>query len=215
MASGNTSSGTWPAPIATADAPMSSPGRVRHVILDRDGVLNAEAADRGYITSPDAWRWLPGALEALEMLAHARVRVSVATNQSGVGRGIMTLQDLAAVHDRMQQDTLAAGGRIDAVFACPHAPDARCVCRKPAPGLLMEAVAASGITADSTLVVGDDRRDIEAARSAGMRAALVRTGKGGQAEAALTQDGVPVYDDLRALVRELIGAPEAAGSNDP
>ena len=189
--------------------------RVRHVILDRDGVLNAEAADRGYITRPDAWHWLPGALEALEMLAQARIRVSVATNQSGVGRGIMTLQDLAAVHDRMQQDTLAAGGRIDAVFACPHAPDARCPCRKPAPGLLVEAVAASGIAGDSTLVVGDDRRDIEAARSAGLQAVLVRTGKGAEAAAALTQDRIPVYDDLRALVRELIAAPGATGSNDP
>jgi D-glycero-D-manno-heptose 1,7-bisphosphate phosphatase len=188
---------------------------VRHVILDRDGVLNVEAADRGYVTSPHAWQWLPGSLEALAMLARARVRVSVATNQSGVGRGIMTLRDLAAVHDRMQQDALAVGGRIDAVFTCPHAPGARCLCRKPAPGLLLEAVAASGIAADSTLVVGDDRRDIEAARSLGLQAVLVRTGKGGRAEAALTQEGVAVYDDLRALVRELIAAPETAGSHDP
>jgi D-glycero-D-manno-heptose 1,7-bisphosphate phosphatase len=186
--------------------------RVRHVILDRDGVLNAEAPDRGYITTPDAWHWLPGSLEALAMLARSRVRVSLATNQSGVGRGIMTLQDLAAVHDRMQQDASAAGGRIDAIFTCSHAPDARCKCRKPSPGLLLEAVAASGISADHTLVVGDDRRDIEAARSAGLQAALVRTGKGAQAAAALTQEGVPVYDDLRTLVRELITALDTAGS---
>jgi len=194
---------------------MSRPQRVLHVILDRDGVLNAEAPDRGYITSPGAWHWLPGSLAALAMLRRARVRVSVATNQSGVGRGLMTLQDLAAVHDRMLQEALAAGGRVDAVFTCPHAPDATCACRKPEPGLLLEAVAASGIAADSTLVVGDDRRDIEAARSAGLHAVLVRTGKGGQAAAALTQEGVPVYDDLRTLVRELIGVPDAAGSNDP
>ena len=178
-------------------------------------MLNTEAADRGYITGPGAWHWLPGSLEALQILARARVRVSVATNQSGVGRGIMTLHDLAAVHDRMQRDALASGGRIDAVFTCPHAPDARCDCRKPAPGLLIEAVAASGIAADSTLVVGDDLRDIEAACSAGLQAALVRTGKGGLAAAALTREGVPVYDDLRTLVRELIAAPDAAGSNDP
>ena len=188
---------------------------MRHVILDRDGVLNAEAADRGYITGPETWHWLPGALEALAMLARAGVRVSVATNQSGVGRGIMTMQDLAAVHDRMLQDALAVGGRINAVFTCHHAPDASCNCRKPAPGLLLDAVAASDIPAEGTLVVGDDRRDIEAARSAGLQAVLVRTGKGGQAAAALTQEGVPVYDDLRTLVRELVAAPGAAGSNDP
>ena len=187
--------------------------RFSHLILDRDGVLNEEAPARGYITNPEAWRWIPGSLDALGLLARAGCRVSIATNQSGVGRGIMTLQDLAAVHARMTGDASAAGGRIDAVFACVHAPDAGCDCRKPAPGLIRAALEASGTAKAQALVVGDDRRDIEAARSAGVAAALVLTGKGRAAAAALSQEGVPVYDDLHALARALIADRAADGSD--
>jgi D-glycero-D-manno-heptose 1,7-bisphosphate phosphatase len=188
---------------------------VRHVILDRDGVLNEEAPARGYITRPEDWRWVPGSLEAVASLTHAGVRVSVATNQSGVGRGLMTLRDLDAVHARMTRDVEAAGGRIDALFACPHAPGAGCDCRKPSPGLLQAAVAASSVPASQTLVVGDDGRDLEAARAAGIAAALVLTGKGRVAAAALSRGEFAVYDDLHALARALLAEPDVEGSEQP
>ncbi len=187
--------------------------RVRHVILDRDGVLNVEAPARGYITRPEAWIWVQGSREALALLAGAGMRISVATNQSAIGRGLMSLQDLDAVHARMRVEAEAAGGRIDALFACPHAPDDGCDCRKPAPGLIEAAIAASDVPRRQTLVVGDDRRDIDAARRAGVTAVLVLTGKGRAAEAALSQEGVPVYDDLQALARALIADHTSDGSN--
>ncbi len=177
---------------------------VRHVILDRDGVLNEEAPARGYITGPEVWRWLPGSLQALALFTRAGIRVTVATNQSGVGRGLMTQRDLDRVHDRMLLEAAAAGGHVDALFACTHAPGAGCGCRKPLPGLIVAAIAAAGVPASQTLAVGDDGRDIEAARSAGVAAALVLTGKGRAAAAALAPDGIPVYDDLHALARALL-----------
>ncbi|HVN41670.1 MAG TPA: HAD-IIIA family hydrolase [Steroidobacteraceae bacterium] len=184
--------------------------RVRHVILDRDGVLNVEAPNRGYITRPESWQWLPGAREALALLTRAGIRVSVATNQSGVGRGLMSAADLEAVHARMRREALAAGGRIDALYACPHAPEAGCPCRKPAPGLIEEAIAAAQVPACETLVVGDDGRDLQAADAAGVPAALVLTGKG-RAAAALSPRTVPVYDDLLALARALVGPGSGEG----
>ena len=186
--------------------------RVRHVILDRDGVLNEEAPARGYITRPEAWRWIPGSRAALAALARAGVRISIATNQSGVGRGLMTLPDLDAVHARMRREAEASGGRIDALFVCPHAPEEGCDCRKPAPGLIRAAIAAAGIPAAQTLAVGDDGRDLEAARAAGVAAALVLTGKGRAAAAALSRDGIPVYDDLNTLARALLAQSAGDGS---
>ncbi len=180
----------------------------RHVILDRDGVLNCEPPDSGYVRRPEDFRWLPGALEGLALLHRAGIRISVATNQAGVGRGLMTLAELQAVHARMQAEAAAGGGPVDAVFSCVHAREARCACRKPEPGLLHAAIAQSAIPAAETLFVGDDERDLQAAERAGVSAALVRTGKGGQTAvrlAAQTGPGreVAVFDDLQALARAL------------
>jgi len=188
----------------------------RHVILDRDGVLNAEPPQSGYVQRPEDFRWLPGALDALAMLHRARIRISVATNQSGVGRGIMSLADLEKVHARMLADAVSGGGAIDSVFFCPHAPDALCACRKPEPGLIRTAIDRSGVPAAETLLVGDDERDLEAAARAGVAAALVRTGKGREIAAELGSrapvDGraIAVFDDLRALARHLTGRTAAA-----
>ena len=176
----------------------------RHLILDRDGVLNCEAPEGSYVREPSEFRWLPGALDALALLRRAGVRLSVATNQAGVGRGIMSLAQLAAVHEHMQREAAAHGGTLDAVLYCPHAPDEQCSCRKPAPGLIQAAVARSGIAASDTLVVGDDGRDLEAAERAGVAAALVRTGKGRRTEALLGNAAVPAYDDLRELARAIL-----------
>jgi D-glycero-D-manno-heptose 1,7-bisphosphate phosphatase len=177
---------------------------VRHVILDRDGVLNHEAPDGGYVRDASEFRWLPGALEGLALLRRAGLYISVVTNQSGVGRGLMSLEQLSAVHERMQSEAADRGGALDAVLFCPHAPEERCACRKPAPGLIQAAIARSRIAAAGTLVVGDDTRDLEAARQAGVAAVLVRTGKGRQTEALSCNAGVPAYDDLAQLARAIV-----------
>jgi D-glycero-D-manno-heptose 1,7-bisphosphate phosphatase len=194
---------------------MAAPA-IRHVILDRDGVLNREAAGGDCVREPSQFEWLPGALEALAMLKARGVYVSVVTNQSGVGRGRMTLVQLAAVHEHMQAQAAAHDAALDAVFFCPHAPEERCDCRKPAPRLIRDAVAHSGIAARESLAVGDDQRDLDAARQAGVAAALVRTGKGRQTEALLREAGartsaVAIYDDLLELARAVVAADGAPG----
>jgi D-glycero-D-manno-heptose 1,7-bisphosphate phosphatase len=181
------------------------PTTFRHVILDRDGVLNREADDGGYVCAPAEFHWLPGALEGLAMLRRAGVRLTVATNQAGIGRGVLSAAQLAAVHAHMRAEALAAEAALDAVLVCPHAPEAGCLCRKPAPGLIQAAIARSGIAAGESLVVGDDGRDLEAARRAGVAAALVRTGKGRQTEAQLPRADLVAYDDLAQLARALTG----------
>ena len=188
----------------------------RHVILDRDGVLNYEAPEGGYVREPSQFRWLPGALAGLALLRRAGLRLSVATNQAGVGRGFMSLAQLAAVHERMQTEAAAHGGALDAVLYCPHAPEEQCACRKPAPGLIQAAVARSGIAASDSIVVGDDGRDLEAAQRAGVAAALVRTGKGRQTEALLGNAAVPAYDDLHELARAILAArADPSGGREP
>ena len=186
---------------------------LRHVILDRDGVLNCEAEAGGYVRDPAEFRWLPGALEALAILRQAGLHLSVVTNQSGVGRGLMSLEQLAAVHARMQAEASAHGGPLDAVLFCPHAPEDRCACRKPAPGLIQAAIARSRIAGAESLVVGDDQRDLEAARRAGVAAALVRTGKGRQTEGLLGNAGVPAYDDLLQFARTIVVGQREGGKS--
>ena len=186
----------------------------RHLILDRDGVLNREAPNGGYVTTPGEWVWLPGAREGLRLLTEAAYRISVATNQSGVGQGRMTLADLDAVHERMLREAGDAGARIDAVFSCTHAPDAGCLCRKPAPGLIVQAMGASGIPPAETLVVGDDLRDLEAAAAAGVPAVLVLTGKGGRSARAAATLGVRIFEDLRALGAALVAESQEKGSGN-
>jgi D-glycero-D-manno-heptose 1,7-bisphosphate phosphatase len=187
---------------------IPAPMTYRHVILDRDGVLNREGA--GYVVEPSQFEWLPGALDALAIMRRAGLRLSVATNQSGVGRGLMSLEQLTAVHERMLREASEHGGKLDALLVCPHAPDAGCSCRKPAPGLIEDAVARSGIPPADTLVVGDAHRDLEAAARAGVSAVLVRSGKGTKTEAALREAGIRIYDDVLALAGEL-----TASTTDP
>lgn len=172
---------------------------IQHVILDRDGVLNVEPSAGGYVKDWSQWRWTAGALDGLGMLRAAAIRVSVATNQAGVGRGIVDPADLEVIHAQMMTEAARAGGKIDRVLVCPHAPDSGCDCRKPAPGLLLRAIEASGIPRQATMMIGDALRDVEAAWAAGVLPALVRTGKGRLSEAALAGRSVPVFDDLRAF----------------
>jgi D-glycero-D-manno-heptose 1,7-bisphosphate phosphatase len=179
--------------------------RFRHVILDRDGVLNREAADGTPITV-ETWQWEDGALAALRRLTQAGVRLSVATNQACIGRGILSRAQVDAVHARMQREAALAGVTIAGVYLCPHPPDERCACRKPLPGLLTEAIAASETSGAHTLFVGDAARDLEAGRAAGIPVALVRTGKGASTEKELAARGVPVFDSLSDLAEDLLRA---------
>jgi D-glycero-D-manno-heptose 1,7-bisphosphate phosphatase len=182
------------------------PTGIRHLILDRDGVLNVEVPDHGYVLQPADFKWLPGALSALAMLSRAGLRLSVATNQSAVGRGLITAQQLDLVFAAMRTQAEAAGAHISGVYCCPHAPDQHCDCRKPMPGLIRAALQESGIPAVQTLLVGDDVRDVQAARAVGVTAVLVRTGKGLRAAAQLQANGNPpqVFDDLAQFARSFV-----------
>jgi len=180
---------------------------IRHAIVDRDGVLNVEAPAGGYVLSPDAWVWLPRALDGLAWLHRHGVRVSVATNQSPVGRGLISPATLDAIFERMCKDAAAVGGKIARVYVCPHAPTDRCSCRKPAPALLLEAIAESGIPASETVFIGDAPTDLAAARNAGVQGWLVRTGKGRDTERALAASGpVPTFEDLLAAAIHVVPA---------
>ena len=146
------------------------------VILDRDGTINQDSDD--YIKSPEEWIPLPGALEAIARLNHAGWQVVVASNQSGLGRGLFDMATLNAMHAKMNKHLSAVGGRIDAVFFCPHGPEDKCQCRKPLPGLFEQIGERLGMDLKGTHVVGDSLRDLLAGVAVGCTPHLVHTGKG-------------------------------------
>jgi D-glycero-D-manno-heptose 1,7-bisphosphate phosphatase len=146
------------------------------VILDRDGTINQDSDD--YIKSPEEWIPLPGALEAIARLNHAGWQVVVASNQSGLGRGLFDMATLNAMHAKMNKHLSAVGGRIDAVFFCPHGPEDKCHCRKPLPGLFEQIAERLGMDLNGTHVVGDSLRDLQAGVAVGCMPQLVHTGKG-------------------------------------
>ena len=175
------------------------------VILDRDGVINHDSDQ--FIKSPAEWKPIAGSLEAIARLNQAGYRVVVATNQSGVGRGLFDMATLNAIHAKMHKLAAQAGGRIDAVFFCPHAADSKCNCRKPKPGLFQEIGSRLHVDLKATYAIGDALRDIQAAQSAGARPMLVRTGKGMRTlEGGQLPAGVPVYDDLLQAVGAILTA---------
>ena len=173
------------------------------VILDRDGVINHDSP--AYIKSPEEWKPIPGSLEAIALLSQAGYRVLVATNQSGVGRGLFEMATLNAIHDKMHRALGLAGGRIDGIFYCPHAQDAGCNCRKPKPGLLEEIAHRFGVSLDGVPFIGDSLRDLQAAVAVGAQPILVLTGKGKKTRKDGTlPEGTVVYNDLAAAVRNLL-----------
>ena len=180
------------------------------IILDRDGTINEDRDD--YVKSPDEWVPIPGALEAIARLNHAGWHTVVATNQSGLGRGTFDMATLNAMHVKMNQLLAKQGGRIDAVFFCPHAPEEACLCRKPLPGLLEQIGARFGVSLADVPVVGDTLRDLQAGAAVGCPTHLVRSGKAahlnaGQIEALCAQvPGTHVHDDLTAFAEYLIRA---------
>lgn len=179
------------------------------VILDRDGVINFDSAQ--FIKSPAEWKPIPGSLEAIAKLNQAGYRVVVATNQSGIARGLFTLETLGQIHRKMHDAVLAAGGHIEAVFYCPHGPDDGCECRKPKAGLLRSAAARLRVELDGVPVIGDSARDLDAARAVGAWPILVRTGKG---ERTLLKSPElakgTVFDDLAAATDALLAPVDPA-----
>lgn len=173
------------------------------IILDRDGVINHDSD--AYIKGPDEWHPIPGSLEAIARFTKAGYRIAVATNQSGVGRGLFDLATLAAIHAKMHQAVAEAGGRIDAIFFCPHAADSRCDCRKPKPGMILEILRRYGAEPVGITVVGDSLRDLQAAAAVGCRPVLVLSGKGRK---TMQAGGLPpetlVRVDLAAVASELM-----------
>lgn len=173
------------------------------VILDRDGVINHDRDD--FVKNSLEWVPLPKAAEAIALFSQAGWRVVVATNQSGIGRGLFDMHALNAMHEKMHHLISKAGGRIDAVFFCPHKPEAGCSCRKPAPGMVLEVAERFSVKPESLWLVGDSLRDLEAVAAVGGHAILVRTGKGRKTEAAGNLPaGTPVFDDLHAAAEWLI-----------
>lgn len=180
----------------------------RLIILDRDGVINRDSED--FIKSPEEWEALPGSLEAIARLCRAEYRVVVITNQSGIGRGLLTLNTLNRIHEKMLTQLHALGGEIDAIFFCPHGPDEGCECRKPLAGMFEELKQRLKCNLSGIDAVGDSLRDLKAATLAGASPVLVRTGKGLKTERQLETDHCPeisselmVFDDLAAYVDSL------------
>ncbi len=176
------------------------------VILDRDGTINRASPE--FVKSPEEWHALPGCLEAISRLNHAGFHVVMATNQSGLGRGLFDMGALNAVHGHMLKSLAAVGGRIDAIFYCPHAPDEACTCRKPAPGLLLQIAELYGVDLKGVPYVGDSLRDMQAAQAAGCDPHLVLTGRYLKVQDQVLPPTFPlntqVHADLTAFVEHLL-----------
>jgi D-glycero-D-manno-heptose 1,7-bisphosphate phosphatase len=173
------------------------------IILDRDGVINYDSDH--FIKSPDEWRPIPGSVEAIARLNHAGFRVVVATNQSGLGRGLFDMATLIAIHEKMHKALAGAGGRIDAVFYCPHTGDSGCDCRKPRAGMFIEIGQRFGVELTGVPCVGDSVRDLQAADTVGGQPILVLTGKG---EKTLREGAFPkntvIFPDLAFVATALL-----------
>lgn len=180
-------------------------------ILDRDGTINEDSLE--YIKSPSEWEPLPGALEAIARLNHAGWHVVVASNQSGLGRGLFDVGALNAMHAKLHAMLAAVGGRVDAIFYCPHAPDEKCRCRKPEPGLFEQIGERYGMDLTGVPTAGDTARDLMAGAAVGCIPHLVLTGKGAAYKGRSLPETFPkdtrVHADLAAFV-DFVLAQEAA-----
>jgi len=178
---------------------MKSLARTSCIILDRDGVINHDSDD--YIKSPEEWQPIAGSLEAIARLCEANIKVLVATNQSGIARGLYDEATLARIHDKMNQLIAEQGGQLAGIFYCPHGPDDGCDCRKPLPGLLHQISSELAINPTNVPFIGDSVRDLVAAEAAGCQPVLVRSGKGERSLASgKVKSHIPVFDDLASFV---------------
>ncbi|MFO1315215.1 MAG: D-glycero-beta-D-manno-heptose 1,7-bisphosphate 7-phosphatase [Burkholderiales bacterium] len=189
--------------VQLASEAVSPTRAVRLIILDRDGVINYDSEH--FIKSPDEWRAVPGSLEAIARLNHAGYRVVVATNQSGIGRGLFDMAMLNAIHEKMHRALAHAGARVDAIFFCPHTADAKCECRKPRPGMLVEIGKRFNVELTGVPCIGDSLRDLVSADAVGAQPMLVLTGKG---EKTLRDGNFPkntvIFPDLAFAVSALL-----------
>lgn len=176
----------------------------RLVILDRDGVINHDSD--AFIKTADEWCPIEGSIEAIARLSQAGYTVAVASNQSGVGRGLLDLETLEDIHNRMRELVQNAGGSIDHIVFCPHLPEDACECRKPLPGLLMQIANHYGISISGVPVIGDSLRDLQAAVAVDAKPILVRTGNGLDSEGELGRApfAAEVFDDLAAATSAIL-----------
>ncbi len=175
---------------------------MRLIILDRDGVINRDSDQ--YIRRPAEWQAIPGSLAAIAQLNRAGVKVAVATNQSGIARGLFTTDTLDAIHTRMQTELAAIGGQIDHLVYCPHGPDEGCTCRKPEPGLYHQIATYFGYSLTGVPVIGDSARDLAAATRVGAHPIRVLTGKGMRTAQDPAWAAVPAFTDLQQAVPYLL-----------
>jgi D-glycero-D-manno-heptose 1,7-bisphosphate phosphatase len=175
---------------------------VKLIILDRDGVINHDSAQ--YVKSPDEWRPIEGALEAIARLTHGGYRAVIATNQSGIGRGLFDMATLNAINSKMIKAANQIGGRIEAVFYCPDTPGTISAFRKPAPGMLLEIAERFNTPLEGVPAVGDSLRDLQAAAAVGAQPILVLTGKGAEThESGGLPEGTLVHANLAAVAQAL------------
>ena len=181
---------------------------VKLIILGRDGILNEYRDD--HVKAPAEWVPIPGALEAVSRLNHAGWHAVVATNQAGIGRGMIDMASVNLIHAHMNKLMQAQGARLDAVFFCPHTPEERCECRKPLPGMMLEIGERYGVDLEHVPVAADTLRDLQAAHAAGCEPHLVRTGRAAHLDDAVVEQwcrqvpGVRVHADLSAMAEQLI-----------
>lgn len=169
----------------------------RFVLLDRDGTINVE---KHYLSDPHQLELLPGTAAAIRSLRDLGLGVAVITNQSGIARGYFDQDRLEAIHARLRDLLTAEGAELDGIYVCPHGPDDDCDCRKPLPGMVVQAMAEHGFDPAAAFVVGDKEVDVELGRGVGAVSILVRTGHGLNAESAGTRAD-HVVDDLPAAAR--------------
>ena len=173
------------------------------IILDRDGVINEDSDD--YIKSPAEWNAIPGSLEAIARLNRHNYQVVVVTNQSGIGRRKLSVDDLNEIHLKMHAHLSQFGGMIDAIFFCPCTPREDCDCRKPKPGMFNQVADRLRVPMSKVFCVGDKMTDVQAARSAGGKPILVKTGKGQrEIDEGNVPEGIPIYADLATFVNEIV-----------
>jgi len=180
---------------------------IKLIVLDRDGVIN-EDLERP-VSSPDEWTPIPGSLEAIARLHQAGWQIAVATNQSGIDRGLLELETLHAIHQRMHELVNQAGGKIDVVAFCPHTESDECTCRKPSPGMLYSICERLDIDPSKMVLVGDSLRDMQAAMATAATPVMVRTGKGQKTlDSNKGLEHIPAYDDLASYVDALLAPTE-------
>lgn len=171
---------------------------VKTAILDRDGVINYDSSE--FIKSPDEWIAIPESLEAIARLSYAGWRVVIATNQSGLARGLFDMDTLNDIHAKMHQQLSAVGGHIDSIFICPHGPLENCACRKPLPGLFLDIGRRYELNLADCFAVGDSLRDIQAAHSVGCQTSLVLTGNGMKTQQHSLPNGCSIHTHLATVV---------------